>query len=110
METAIGFVCAGFFVLSIVAVVGFLIVGRKINASAKAREATYITRAKFEQLRVGMSFQDVVAIAGRPEQELASAGDATGDVTTFRWRGGAVAHALLTFQSGNLISKAQFGL
>lgn len=110
MIDALGFMCFGLFVLWVIlAIVGYYL-NKKAKESKQKREATYITQAKFQSVRVGMSFDEVVALIGRPEKQLASAGDADNDVSTFFWRGGVVAHAILVFQNGKLISKSQAGL
>jgi hypothetical protein len=117
----LGFVCIAFFVLFAVAFTIFGVVGHRLTKAADAnkkirladkakREAAYITQAKFQQIKVGMSFEQVVSALGPPEQELAAAGMDGLETTVFMWRGGIIANATLTFQNGILVAKSQVGL
>lgn len=71
-----------------------------------------ITRAEYEAIQPGMTYDEVVEIIGGPGEEISSS--SLGGFTTvmYSWRGsgslGANANAM--FQNGRLISKAQFGL
>lgn len=71
-----------------------------------------ITKAEFEQVQTGMSYEDVVAIVGT-EGEVSSESE-IGGITTkmYTWKGesGIGANANMTFQNNELKSKAQFGL
>lgn len=69
-----------------------------------------LTAASFAQCRPGMTFDEVVAIVGEPDQ-LMSENELSGFHTAmYMWKGGFVANANMTFQDGKLVSKAQFGL
>lgn len=71
-----------------------------------------VTRAQYEQLETGMSYQDAVAILGSEGAETYEAAIADAGATAYTWRGAAGPHAMLTliFQDDALTSKLQVGL
>lgn len=73
-----------------------------------------MTKAEFEQLKNGMSYDEVVAIVGGPG-ELISEGGSQGDavhVELYMWEGegGIGANANIAFVGGKLHTKTQMGL
>lgn len=71
-----------------------------------------VTRAQYEQLETGMSYQQAVAILGSEGAETYEAAIADAGATAYTWRGAAGPHAMLTliFQDDALTSKLQVGL
>lgn len=71
-----------------------------------------ISKAEFESIETGMTYEEVVAIIGG-EGELSSQVDVAGyNTKMYVWEGeGSIgANANATFQNNSLTSKAQFGL
>ncbi len=70
-----------------------------------------ITKAEFDQIQTGMSHDAVSAIIGGPG-ELTSQSDLAGyQGEIWSYKGSSLgANAIMQFQNGALISKAQFGL
>lgn len=78
----------------------------KINGKAK------ITKAEFDSISTGMSYEDAIAIIGG-EGELMSevnVGDGSTDTKIYVWYGDGSTNANLTFQGGKVVAKAQIGL
>ncbi|MCP3984583.1 MAG: DUF3862 domain-containing protein [bacterium] len=70
-----------------------------------------VTLAEFEQLREGMSIQEVVAIVGAPGVVSASGGnDANGQTRMSVWQNSDASHMNVTFENGQLVTKAQLYL
>lgn len=84
------------------------------ESSANTEDAK-ITLEEFNQIETGMTYEQVVEIIGT-EGTVMSESDITGDgqykTTIYSWEGeGSLgANANITFQSGKVVSKAQFGL
>lgn len=66
----------------------------------------------YTKLQTGMSYQEVVAILGRPGEEMSTTNVAGYETTMYKWDGdkGFGANMNATFQNGKMMSKAQFGL
>lgn len=83
--------------------------------TSNASEDTKITLEEFNQIETGMTYEQVVEIIGT-EGTVMSESDITGDgqykTTIYSWQGeGSLgANANITFQTGKVVSKAQFGL
>ncbi|MDY3303292.1 MAG: DUF3862 domain-containing protein [Clostridia bacterium] len=75
------------------------------------KNSPYISKAEFEALKTGMTYEETVAIIGS-ECELTSQVDIAGyDTKMYIWHGeSAGANANATFQNNALVSKAQIGL
>jgi hypothetical protein len=71
-----------------------------------------MTRAIFDQIQTGMSYDQVVALVGQPGTLQAETNIAGYDDKVYMWRGvgGLGANANVTFQNSQVVSKAQFGL
>lgn len=69
-----------------------------------------ITMAQFSKLETGMTYDQAVAILGKPGVEM-SRSDVAGTVTVlYTWDAGGLANMNAMFQNGKMISKAQLGL
>ena len=73
-----------------------------------------MTKAEFDQLKDGMSYEEATKIIGGPGEvmsESGSKGDAAHTVMyTYKGEGSLGANANVMFQGEKLITKAQFGL
>jgi uncharacterized iron-regulated membrane protein len=125
METALGLICAGFFILGATGFAVFAIVGSKLNQQAKdakakrqrdlaAIQASYLTEDRLRQVHLGMMLADVVAIAGEPRKEVAAVAfeaiDAPTHTVIYSWPTGPLSAAVMTFVDGRLTAKSQAGL
>ena len=64
----------------------------------------------YSQCQTGMTYSEVIAIVGPPDEELSQSSIGGIETAMYQWRGGIVANANMTFQDGVLVTKAQFGL
>ncbi|MDL2253742.1 hypothetical protein LJC49_06690 [Ruminococcaceae bacterium OttesenSCG-928-I18] len=75
---------------------------------------TYITLEKFNQIQTGMSYQKVCQIIGAPGELMSSVDlDIGSEYATeaYAWYGAdGTSNAIVTFQGGGVVSKAQAGL
>jgi hypothetical protein len=71
-----------------------------------------ITLAEFQQIKNGMTYQEVVKIIGGEGTIQSEAGDGQYKVEMYSWEGEGDfgANANVTFQGGKVTAKAQFGL
>lgn len=73
-----------------------------------------ITLAKFNQIRQGMSYQQVVSILGKEgtvmSENSIEAGQFSVHTIMYTWEAGFMANMNAMFQNGKLVSKAQLGL
>lgn len=71
-----------------------------------------MTLQTFNQIQPGMSYEQVVALVGRPGNLVAETNIAGYDDKVYMWQGvgGTGANANVTFQNDEEVSKAQFGL
>lgn len=96
--------------MGLVFIVGVLLV---ILAGCSAGEGS-ITKEEFDQIKPGMTYEQVVKIVGSEGVLTAESGDVKSkDYTTiydFSGSGEIGANANFTFQGGKLITKAQTGL
>lgn len=79
---------------------------------APKKNSPKISKAEFESLKTGMTYNEVVSIIGS-EGEMSSQVDVAGyDTKLYIWEGeGSIgANANVTFQNNKLVSKAQIGL
>ena len=67
-----------------------------------------ITMDEYNKIKTGMSYSKVVDIIGG-EGKLSADGYST-EIYTWKGRGSVGANALITFQNGKVVSKAQSGL
>ncbi len=82
-----------------------------VDARSPAASASGVTLSQYNKVQTGMSYDEVIKILGKPNQEL-SRSEMAGFVTVmYMWNGvtaGANMNAM--FQNDALINKAQFGL
>lgn len=71
-----------------------------------------MSKAEFDQITTGMSYESVVSIVGGPGELLSESGIAGYVTKMYMWEGscGLGANSNAMFQNGALVSKAQFGL
>jgi hypothetical protein len=114
LQSALGLVCLGFFVLAGAGFAVFAFVGSRLVKQSKesqaAVRASWITRHQFESIRLGMSLAEVVNVVGRPGEEVAANRLFDADTVAYQWPAGHLARAILTFQNGKLAVKDQVGL
>lgn len=79
------------------------------RAEARANRPQ-MNKLNYERCRPGMTYQQVLAIVGDPNETLSES--KFGDIHTvmYMWKGGIIANANMTFQNDKLVSKAQIGL
>lgn len=70
-----------------------------------------VTMANYDRLRTGMTYRQVTAIVGPPDEEMARSEVAGYETVMYSWRQGMFgANMNVMFQNGRLVQKAQFGL
>ncbi|WP_309479061.1 DUF3862 domain-containing protein [Brevibacillus agri] len=81
--------------------------------TSETNEGT-MSKAEFDKIQNGMSYEEVVAIVGGPGEMLSETGTKGDQFYTvmYAWEGegGFGANANAMFQGGKMISKSQFGL
>lgn len=84
------------------------------EAEQAAEQEIGISAEEFAQLRDGMTLDDVTAVIGSPGELLSSTSIAGYSGEVYQWDGepgtGLGANAIVQFQNGRLITKAQSGL
>ncbi len=97
--------------------VAFVGVGMSVNDVqtldlSKTEEPPPIaTLAEFERIREGMSRQEVITIVGAPGVAAAEeGGDGDGQTGVTVWQNSDASHMSVTFENGQLVSKAQLYL
>jgi len=106
-------------VLAMIGLLGIIYVSQEINRIVKdpfapssigRSEAPVVTLAEYEQVREGMTYEQVRSIIGTPGQEL-SRSDLAGYTTVmYSWSNPNGSNMNAMFQNGRLVNKAQFGL
>ncbi|NTV91008.1 MAG: DUF3862 domain-containing protein [Clostridiales bacterium] len=83
------------------------------TTQAPANKPT-MTKAEFDQLKSGMTYEEATAIIGGPGEVLSESGNAGDEYHTvmyqYKGEGGFGANANLMFQGNKLMNKAQMGL
>jgi hypothetical protein len=79
-------------------------------AAADAKPEPSLSMAGYNQIRNGMTFEQVTAIIGNPSQEMSRSELAGTETVMYLWEGSLGANMNAMFQDGKLIQKAQFGL
>lgn len=92
--------------------IGFLFFISGIPPGRAVPAATGITGLKFNQLHIGMSYQEVVRVLGHSGVLISSYGSAESLTVIYYWEGEGSpgSNMNVMFQNDKLISKAQFGL
>ncbi|WP_258530632.1 MULTISPECIES: hypothetical protein [Paenibacillus] len=83
-------------------------VGSGNNGSAGKGDGVLITFAQYEKLEVGMAVEEVIDILGGEGEALSEAENMV--VYNYKGTGGSGANAVIAFQGGKLLTKAQSGL
>lgn len=78
------------------------------NGSAGKGDGVLITFAQYEKLEVGMTVEEVINILGGEGEALSEAENMV--VYNYKGTGGNGANAVIAFQGGKLLTKAQSGL
>lgn len=78
------------------------------NGSAGKGDGVLITFAQYEKLEVGMAVEEVIDILGGEGEALSEAENMV--VYNYKGTGGSGANAVIAFQGGKLLTKAQSGL
>lgn len=76
----------------------------------KAKPEPKVTYANYQRVKNGMSYAEVTAILGEPDQEMARNKIAGHTNAMYMWKGSFGANMNPMFQNGEMIQKAQFGL
>lgn len=76
------------------------------------KDESGVTLANFEKIENGMSYEEVVDILGGEGELLSQAGEGEFKTEMYKWdgEGGFGANMNVTFQNGQVQSKAQMGL
>ena len=96
----------------------FFVVAALISVAAceqpkaiKGAEGPAVTLAQFNQVREGMTYEEVVAVLGSEGVEQSSSNIAGIKTVMYAWNGNTMGGNMnAMFQDGKLIQKAQFGL
>ena len=84
--------------------------GRAVMPQLLGQAAPVVTKAEFDRIREGMTYQEVASIISAPG-ELQSSGDLAGIKTVmYSWMNANGSNMNAMFQNNKLIQKAQFGL
>ncbi|RJS60154.1 DUF3862 domain-containing protein [Bacillus sp. PK3_68] len=133
MKKFFAFGCLGFVGLIVLAIIGIVMIGGDFTtqtsdnsnedaqttaadpkpAEESKKETTKLTKEKFEQIKDGMSYDEVVKIVGSEGTLLSETGDSGTEFHTQMYEfetDGFLSSANMTFQGGKLINKAQMGL
>ena len=108
-------------VLAIIGAVGIIYTSLKIaeivrdpfNASlpqSPLAPGPVVTRAKYERIQDGMTYDQVRAIIGQEGEELSRSDIAGYTTVMYSWKNSNGSNMNAMFQNGKLVSKAQFGL
>lgn len=84
--------------------------GRFVMPQAIAAPAPVVTKAEYDQIREGMTYDQVVRIIGAPGDEQSRTDLAGFTTVMYAWMNSNGSNMNAMFQNGELVSKAQFGL
>lgn len=105
--------------LAIVGLLGIIYVSQEINRIVKdpfgpssmgRSEPPVVTLAEYEQVREGMTYEQVRDIIGASGQELSRSDIAGYTTVMYSWSNSNGSNMNAMFQNGRLVNKAQFGL
>ena len=107
-------------ILIVLVIIGAMIDGGKTNTvvapggsgseTAASDAGPALTMDGYNRVKNGMTFDQVVAIVGKPSQELSRNEMAGTETVMYQWDGSIGANMNAMFQNGKLVQKAQFGL
>lgn len=108
-------------ILGLVGLVNIIYVSQKIYTVTNSFETTtsisnqstippIVTKAEYDQLAEGMSYEQVITIIGKSGKELSRSD--LGDISTvmYSWANSDGSNMNAIFQNGSLVNKAQMGL
>lgn len=82
-----------------------------VNSNTKTSESSSgLTKAKFEQLKVGMKKSEVEDILGSAGSEVSTTTGGGMTFSTYKWEGENFASVIIVFQNEKVMSKTQYGL
>jgi hypothetical protein len=84
--------------------------GRMVLPSSIAAPAPVVTKAEFDRIRDGMSYEEVAKIIGASGEVLSSSDVAGYKTIMYSWTNSNGSNMNAMFQNGKLTQKAQFGL
>jgi hypothetical protein len=107
--------------LGIIGAVGIIYTSQKITEIARdpfnaslpqspLAPAPVVTRAKYERIQDGMTYDQVRAIIGQAGEELSRSDIAGYTTVMYSWKNSNGSNMNAMFQNGKLVNKAQFGL
>jgi hypothetical protein len=116
-----GQLSAGTVVVAILAVVGVIAwvsgvfsvsdsAGRTVLPQSIAAPPPVVTKAEFDRIKEGMSYDEVVKVIGAPGEQLSSNDLAGIKTVMYSWANSSGSNMNAMFQNDKLIQKAQFGL
>lgn len=83
----------------------------EVSSEAEESEAATITKAEYDKIKNGMSYDDVVKIVGGEGESLSDSEIAGIKTAVYMWYGDdQISNANIMIQNGKVVSKAQFGL
>lgn len=80
------------------------------GASVSKDGGAAISMAKYEQLKNGMTYQDVVKIIGSEGEQTSNSKIGTTEISSYRWQGANYSNIFATFSGDKLSAKSQNGL
>jgi hypothetical protein len=101
---------AGFVALAILVLIGIGFISSFGGKTEKPIDKNAVTYEKYESLKTGMSYDDVVKIMGGEGQEVSMIGEGQFKMRTVIWDAGFLSNVTVVFTGGRLSSKSQIGL
>lgn len=83
---------------------------RQLRLSGETEMAADISKDKFDKVKIGMSYDEVVKIIGSEGNETSSTRIGKTELKSYKWSGEGNSAIYGTFRNGELSSKRQFGL
>lgn len=80
------------------------------SSPANTDKKSGLTLEKFNQIKNGMSYKEVVDIIGSEGTQIASSGEGKYKVESYKWDGENFQYILITFMGEKMYSKNQNGL
>jgi len=80
------------------------------SSSSPATSSSGLTKAKFEQLKNGMSYKEVVSILGKEGEETSSSQVGKTTIRTMKWQGVNYEYIFVNFTNDKMTFKSQANL
>jgi hypothetical protein len=84
--------------------------GRTILPQGVGAPAPVVTKAEFDRIKEGMTYEDVVKIIGASGEQQSSSDIAGYKTVMYSWMNSNGSNMNAMFQNGKLVQRAQFGL